>query len=728
MTNKFNIKLSELISEMYNSSNPFETFCLLNKTSYKSTFSKSEDNDFEKVIDILAKELENNKTRKALSITRALLLVSPDNTISKIRKKGIFRCSRYNYREKSIQVTILDMLQNVEIYKLTKTHIEYLQSVNNLLSFGPSLQRERASLVKRLRDNKNVVIKTLLTNVETIFTYGQNGDIFMSTDYPEAYTPEEIAEAFSYLLRLFQTCIGLKKNNFIMVDDSISKKPFYIKLLVDAAKMYAFHTAEIFIDFFPYKAKAIEDYTGVIKVESIEPLIEKTINIGYIQVILQKNVRLNLLAEELKKSPERSMMHFSKECFDRLGEDLIYLSEKPKTRYVIKIPPEHLLQPFTKKTLFLEDIFTLEMLGTEDYVHANTIIEIPVTEKITVIDILKVQRFFQFICQCFLEAFDHHPAGDDKYRIQINSCIPVFTKDIILQLLGQLISHDKAEEMLALLTCDPSLAEYKDIQYTPIISVQEKYMFSPAVLSGSNLVRNLLCHKNKRLTLRNKIDPMQDSLANALKNIGFLVETEVNRKINKKELEIDILAYRDNYLFIFECKNAYHPCNVYELRNSYQHITHAAEQLEKRKSWLLDISKQQTLFKSLGWEINPTGQVITCIAIGNRVFNGYECAGHPVRQVHELLNVLKNGVVIINDEKRRIWNGLSFSVNDLVEYIAGETSIADFLANIHPHNRQFKFGSKTLIFTLYSLNLPSLSETGKARYPIVEPAIFNASE
>jgi hypothetical protein len=721
ITDKLNMSFSELISQMYDSSTPLETFRALKEAYYPTAPSKAE---FNEIVNTLSEALRQNKVRKALSITRVLLLISADNTIYQIRRKGVFRCSRYQYRERVVRAVVGDLLLNTTAYGFTQAHIDYLQSVDNLLALGPNLQHKRASIIKRLRSKESVVIKTLLANVESFFTNGLPGDKSLSSaDSLQAYSPEEMAEAFSYLLRLFQECVGLKQMHFGMADESSVEKPFYEELLVDSAKMCEFHNVEVLIDAFPYRA--IVD-GKIVKVESVDPLLEKSIKIGYMQVIFQSYIRAaSLRQEEHSAEPVAlSMTRFAKECFDHAGEELVTLVQNPRPRYVMMLPTNHeLFEPFSADHLFLEDLSYLKMLGIEDYIAENVVVELPVKGNITVIDIIKVQRFIRFAHLCFLEAFNRHPMEAGRAKIQLQSCIPVFKADALLQLLSQLLPSFKAEEMLTLLTCDTASAKYIDLQYMPIISAKGRYMFAPAVLANSNLVRNLLCHNSERLTLRDKTDPMQTALADALKRAGFLVKIELKRRVEGRELEIDILAYRDECLFIFECKNAYHPCNVYEMRNSYEHITHAAKQLEKRKAWLLDQSKQQALFQSLGWDIEPTNRVMTCIAIGNRVFNGYECAGHPVRQVRELVNVLESGEVVIDDEKRRLWKNSSFSIDDLVAHLAGETFIADFLEALQPEIFQFKFGSKALALSTYSLDFDELAKIVKSRYPLIESVI-----
>ncbi len=69
----------------------------------------------------------------------------------------------------------------------------------------------------------------------------------------------------------------------------------------------------------------------------------------------------------------------------------------------------------------------------------------------------------------------------------------------------------------------------------------------------------------------------------------------------------------------------------YEMRTSFDHIVHAADQLDKRKTWMLDSKNRGSLLEKLSLKDDTIKHIHTCIAIGNRVFNGYTCGDHPVR-------------------------------------------------------------------------------------------------
>ncbi|MFJ2991241.1 hypothetical protein [Pandoraea sp. NPDC087047] len=713
------MNFKDLFSQLHRVEAPLEAFKKLSPTACRP---KPKASDVDEALRALSYNVSRNKTGTALSVARALLiLLGPEKAISRIQRDGVFRASHYSFNSPAVQAVVADWADNAVLYGLSETDADYLRSVKALWSLAPCLQWARRSLVDRMRSRQSVAIKTLLAHVDLAFAYGMPGNTELSTESADAYSSEAMAEAFSYLLRLFHLELGITAQHFRMVDDSAVSNTFYQDMLVDAAKICEYLEAEVLVDAFPYSATASG---SEIRISADDPMLEKSIRAGYIQSDMQKAIRLRALMEHGKAQDQEilSVTNLAQIYYEKLGEQVIHFVSKPVPRYVSMLPlVDELLRPFSGNGLFLEDLFSIEMLGTEDYVAPSEIIDSPVVGNISVIDILKVQRFFYFMQLGFRRAIDRHSPVTDRPNVYLTSCLPVFEHQKLMVILGKLLGDEKAAEMLQFLTCDLS-SDYIDLQYTPIISSGGWYMLSLVVLSGSNLVRNLLCHHAKRLTMREKIDqdPMQAALKSALQEAGFLVEMEVDTGTKNNKLEVDVLAYRDGHLFLFECKNSFHPCNVYEMRTSFDHVAHAANQLTQRKTWLSKSENQRRVFDTLSWTVAPAANVHTCIAIGNRVFTGYECEGHPVRQVHEMLNLLRRGYIVIQDVSRRLWQSDHFSVDDLCAHLAGTTTVADFMTAMQPLDRTLSFGTSRLTFSTYMLDGRDLSTIAEARYPCIE--------
>jgi hypothetical protein len=88
--------------------------------------------------------------------------------------------------------------------------------------------------------------------------------------------------------------------------------------------------------------------------------------------------------------------------------------------------------------------------------------------------------------------------------------------------------------------------------------------------------------------------------------------------------------------------------------------------------------------------------------------------------VHELLNVLLRGYVVIEDVTRRLWRSERFSVADLCSYLDGETTVADFMESMRTLNRTLSFGDAELTFSSYLLDAHKLARLSEAKYPPLE--------
>lgn len=156
------------------------------------------------------------------------------------------------------------------------------------------------------------------------------------------------------------------------------------------------------------------------------------------------------------------------------------------------------------------------------------------------------------------------------------------------------------------------------------------------------------------------------------------------------------------------------------MRNTYNAMVEAAGQLTLRSGWLDGASNQRELSVRLAWPVQAPAKVHSCVALGNRVFNGYTCKGHPVRQVHEMFNVLLRGAIEFSDGHHvRVSAAETFAASDLVAYLKGTTTHADFPAAMLEFDLETPIGDQRLIFPTFGLDLAELKETVPARYPAV---------
>lgn len=667
-------------------------------------------------VDGLREAIRRSRGGHAVSAARALLvLAGPVNAIARMKRDGLLRASSFAFHAPAIASIAADWVDHAHEYGIGPTDIAYLASVANLCRLAPAVRALYRDIVEKLRAGQAKVLKSLLAEVDASFVDPDPADIGYGDERPASR--EELAEAFSYLLHLFDAHVGLSALHFMLTDVDAGDDPKFRVLLGEALKICRYREAEVLLEAFPYQARAEAD---AVRVAALDPAFDRAIRLGYIQRELQSNVAYHHQQSARDSGRYASLPLFAERFFEQLGDRVCRFVREPLPRYVVELPiAREIATVFSQDAPFLEDWVGCASLALEEYLPMADVPHQVVAGRITVLDLYKVQRVFQFVHHGIKRAVDRHEPASERAGLYRASCLPVLSRERALFALGLAVGAGKAAEALALLTADPS-APGLDLQDAPVIAAGGYFMVAPAVLAASNLPRNILSRLHRRLVpaAPGRPDPMQSQLAQALRDAGFLVAVEVNLRGGKGDpLEVDVLAYRDGHLFVFECKNVYHPCNVYELRNTHNAMVEAAGQLSRRRAWLDDAAHLSGLWARLAWPHAGPVLVHSCVALGNRLFNGYTYDGHPVRQVHEMLNVLSRGSIEFNDGQHvRLWSGEAFAASDLVAYLDGTTTHADFAGAMAPVDVRTPVGDRTLILPTYSLDLARLKENVLARY------------
>lgn len=661
--------------------------------------------------------MSTNNAKGAKLLARALIVFSSEKSVLEMKNTGIFRISKYKFKTSIAKAVVQDCIANGNILGLSSEQLGYFASVKYMLGLGSRVHQINSGLLSAIRGRKKLIIKTLLANLEIMFaTRPPDFDKSLPSDNLEHYSNEDLAEAFSYILKLHRDEFGVINDHFQHVDESANSTDIYWQILIDAAKICNYKEAELLLDAFPYQVA--QDSTELV-IEAIDPRLEQSVRLGYIQATQQMIVRRIGLEQHVfnEENPHRpaSIKKFAEEFYEAGKEEIIFVNPEPIPRYVLGFIMEpELFKPFSTNDLFEEEIEALVQLGLENYDYGE-LKDIKIRDDISALDIMKVQRLFRFVSVIYQRALADHQ-GDDQYAIALRSVLPIFNESRLGQFLELILPDRDYRKVLELISLDLSSADHIDIQYTPLIKLNGHYLTAPAIVAASNLTRNIFCGHRIKQPFFGDTDPMQSKIAEALELQGFSVAQEINITFQKKEMETDIIAFKDGRLFLVECKNPYHPCNAHERRNSYDHISYGAYQLDSRKNWLSSVGEQKRLFAAAGFKYESIKEIHTCIAVANRVFNGYVANGHPVRQGHELINMIKSGVINVAGSPRRVWAAKEFVVEDLVSYLQGETTIKDCVESLLNVGIRYKFKDRALSFSTYILDMERLSEVSK-RYP-----------
>jgi hypothetical protein len=192
-------------------------------------------------------------------------------------------------------------------------------------------------------------------------------------------------------------------------------------------------------------------------------------------------------------------------------------------------------------------------------------------------------------------------------------------------------------------------------------------------------------------------------IKSALEVAGFKVEIEVDAPFGKN-LDIDVLAYRDGLLLALECKHVYHPCNMHELRNTLWHIKKGSDQLSIRLPYLHNKENVQKLLNKVGWLDAHVDKVRGAIVTSTRVLHGWRPEGYPVIQAKEFMNVLTRGVIVGPEGSFHLWENETLSIVDVENYLDGSIFIEDQLNCMIPIMENHPFNTQKLIFETWQFD------------------------
>lgn len=664
--------------------------------------------DVKAALESLGESLKRDKHHESIATILALLLWDADGAISRIRREGLLRASRYDYRSGAIRKAVEAALGLVPWVTLRPDRIVYLRSVLALLELAPEARRLRRSLVIRLKARRQVVQKTLLVLVNEAFSNGWRGNRAADTNKLEHWSAEEMSQSVSYIVHLMRKEVGTEPKLWQHVDELLVK-PFestYAELLIDAARLNELFEVESLIDGMPYEVVLEGD---VLKVFSSDAMLEKSIRLGYIQSAIQEEIRAQIVLSHFEKTGQGvpTMARFIAEAFQAGMGELVQLRMQPVERLVFMlILNERFFEPLSSSSYFAEEFASLLSIGIENF-RPESAPSLRVSAKLSVVDVMKVQRLFSFVHAVFEEKLRGIEDKQRQNMLRMRSTLPLIRVEDLRKQLEFVLTTEQADEAIELLT----LAEnesFVDLQYKPLIAVGGHFIVAPALLARSNLVRNIVTANNLRKVVLGSEDPMQEMVFQALKDAGFKVRENFEFDIAGKR-ETDIVCWRDGFLFIFECKNSFHPCSAHETRTSYEHLRTAEDQLDIRLDWFKVKGNQERLLRWLDWDVPVTNEVHTGIITANRVFNGYTMGQHPVRQAHELINVVKRGEIRFSDDQTvNFWRGPQLHALDIVDYLKGGNIIQQQFAHMLPSERRIQIGRFVLSLQSYAMDMEAV--------------------
>lgn len=662
-----------------------------------------------------------NDRKAAVATTLALILLDAERWLPRMRREGMFRASRYGFNAGCLTKVVTAALALATELQVAPKRLAYLNSVLALLELAGPARQLKGSIIYRLTPRREAGVKTLLAIVNSTFAINWLGNREEDSSSVLHWSATELASAFSRLYMIFRDELGIGPSAFHYTDDlaGSSNEAVYSSLLADAAALNELVDAEVMVDGLPYKAEVTSN--GV-QVSAIDSDFEKSVRLGYIQTDQQFALRVHLTQEANIRHPiMASFRDTMQAALDGGLLEYVQLRVTPLERLVFALPNfPPLIEALRTDAVFIEEFPLIQGVHIDNF-HPDGIGFLQVGQTLTALDLFKVQRIFNLIELAFREKLK---TIDDKAHqrvLAIRSTVIVMRREQLQSMLELILTPEKVTELISLLSLTTASSEngsdaYIDLQYRPFLhaisSPGEFIAIPPAVVGQSNLVRSVQYASNVKKRLDPKDDPMQAAVVEALCEAGFLVKDSFEFNINGKR-ETDIFAYRDGVLFVFECKNAYHPCSPHELRNSFDLIETSLRQLDVRAGWLAILANQAALFKAIGWVVAPASRVYTCCVTANRCFSGYQLGAHPVRQAHELINVLSRGQIGRDPDNPplRFWRAETFQVDDLIDYLEGKSVVELQHAAMVPVTRSVNIKGRKLEFAQFAMDIEKAAES-----------------
>lgn len=667
----------------------------------------------ESLVSLLISVIKEKNHKKSIAISRLIFLGNFSNPLNEIKKQGAFRASKYDYSNTIVKSIIKD-IQKLQVIK--DNEHQYIESVLNLISLANDVKSEKEKIISILTGRK-YFFKTILAFGELYFLellYNQGNYILENTKQSKFdYNKESILESISLICQYYQE-LGLSSDDDSGFLDEKFDKSLYIDFIYRAFKIKNFNEAEIKIDIFDYQA--IKDNKKIIIRNSDFELAKIQ---GYTKFnARQDSLRKQIFLENNKKIA--SLLNFYEEYWNNVDckQSLYELKCEPIKRIVLKLINIDDSKILGENSVLLEEFAFLNQTFLENY--NDKIVEVEIIDGISILDILKFQRLFFKISYFYRKSLKEYKEAQnsDCSIISLRSILPSLKFDDFnhMSYLSEL-SQEKFMKIANEIALDmKSKNDFVDLQYSPIVKLDEYLLILPTIVSASNLIRSIALKNGKHLSIVNNKDYMIDNLKKSFENKGFNVC--IDFLFGKNQIEIDLVAYKDNHLFLLECKNPYHPVNDFELRNTYEHIKKALSQIEKFKSIVKNKNLFRDFIKNIGFQIDMNSlQVHYGIINANRALSGFQNDGVRVFHANELINFLECGKFICHNVEYNSWRSESFNVLDLVDYLNG--NILDDLRNsFNPCPYSFNYREKELEFETFHWDYEKFKQDVSHKYNV----------
>nr|WP_321255098.1 hypothetical protein [uncultured Pseudodesulfovibrio sp.] len=629
------------------------------------------------------------------SIKFLYLALQHTNTgINESYKSNIFKPSSFDFKyPEQIYKHLFALYKSNFIHRKVS---QYIKSVMAIIKFS-SIALVAYSKIKNTIETDNVsFLKSVLAYADVFFLNKANWKLSNG----HQVTTEEIAESCSYIASIFYDTSEVLPSINGDIDEYKLEEHFNVIIFSHILKQYIY--AEIVIGKLPYVAH-LDDKSLIIK--PIDPEYEKCRVCGYTNHQIQSFKVHSAIVNNLDINND---FHHQLELHkEELSNSLVIRTSKNgPERLVFGLPEDNSLIMafhgyFNRDSISTDEASLIAYTCSQYHIKADALYNFKINGQITVLDVIKLRRFFVFIGTIFGHALlkEAHSPSFPPPALVMRSIIPYFEKKDIHRLLGLFFDESIIESFIKTFSFDPIKDSFFDIQYKPITDLGNFYYCNVQSLICSDLIRNSLVYHKQRFFEDNVNEPLVLNLYNSLLKVNSL--TKSNYFIGTQE--VDCISIFDNYIFIFEVKNNFLPCNYAEERTTYDHIKKSSKQLFRAVEELSKTKHQQRIETDFGITNIASKKIFTCTILGNRVFTGYKIEGHPIRYSGEIENFLETGVSVKDGKEYNMWAGDTLCEEDLAWFVeSGGTNIS-MAPLCESQNNTYNLGEFAISFSTFTL-------------------------
>jgi len=194
----------------------------------------------------LEKAIKQKEISKASSIFLFKLASNEPKFVIELRKKGVLRCSKYEFEFKVIE-SLVRIGQKEKL--LSESTRKYFESIESLSYIARDIHKIHSELLK---ETKKENFKNYLVSVDSLF-WRMDESLVFDIHSSNKFNKEDIAMAFSsyfYYLCESQQNINVQLNSLLDIKDIRNK--LFLKNLNNFYKISQFKEWEILVDNFEY--------------------------------------------------------------------------------------------------------------------------------------------------------------------------------------------------------------------------------------------------------------------------------------------------------------------------------------------------------------------------------------------------------------------------------------------------------------------------------------------